>query len=730
MRLPRKRSAGVIWADWRVVLPIGLITLLTCWFSIQALQDYSNNLQEAQVRVERLKSNASKISIIDNEWRTTGSVIGEPDIRHGKQLHGASLDGLIINIRRDALALCHVGIVAKTRPWLWTSADIYTASIVKLHRLYASGNIRSAHSFDDATVVPLAAELQTLLDLLRDSFGAEAEKARQEAAIGTLAVLLALFTAVVLVGKKLTRSRESAAAQNAQTRTIEMSERRLGVLIGNVNAVVMVLDREGNLAYVSQQADRFFGFVPKVFQELLNPCLDDAPLLDLVRRGEGDAEVILDFDGESREFKVSCRSLFEDEAVQGQVLVWHDVTLAYEAQRAIEKARDSAFELSRLKSEFLANMSHEIRTPMNGVLGMADLLFDTDLTDTQEEYVETIHTCGTSLMTILNDILDFSKIESGHLIIENISFNPALVADEAASVLRAQALRKGIEIVVKADEVDIVMGDPTRIRQVLLNLITNAVKFTDKGSVLVSVDRIHEEDRIARVRFSVTDTGIGIPEERLEAIFSMFTQVDGSTTRLYGGTGLGLTISKQLVQMMGGNLQVKSKIGEGSQFWFELQLGQAVQSGDSVLEGLQKLYSNTRSSSQPRQLEIPQAVLVVEDNEVNQAVAERLLTRMGCTVDVVSSGMEALNLVRSNKYDVIFMDCLMPGIDGFGTTRRMRASEEEWLKSVRIIALTASAMEGDMDRCLDAGMDDYIPKPINGEILFQMLDKTWVRDAA
>jgi signal transduction histidine kinase/ActR/RegA family two-component response regulator len=701
------------------------------------LQEYSAKLYEGQVVLERLKGNTSKIAIYEEQWRDGDTLAPGARLGSNKASSYDQFNELILSIRVDALSLNDFGAVVDMKPSLWTAVDDYASSVVRLHRIYADRRIQDAYAYDDSVVAKDKIKVQSVIDDLRSRFREDAQNAREEAGAGTLAVLLFLFCAVIVAGQRLTRSREGAAALDAQARTLEMSERRLAVLIGNVNAVVMVVNQDGHIAYLSQQAVRILGFLPEKLEDILAHCTTEVgqEILRLVDEDQGEIEAILEVRGVDLEFIVSSRSLFADDAVRGQVLVWHDVTLAHQAQRAIERARDTAFELARLKSEFLANMSHEIRTPMNGVLGMADLLFDTELSDLQTEYVETIHTCGNSLMTILNDILDFSKIEAGHLILEHISFSPNSIVEEAASVVKAEAGRKGIELIVKSEPMGEVVGDPTRIRQVLLNLLTNAMKFTETGQVTIGLESVPEADQISRVRFSVTDTGIGIPESRLDAIFNVFTQVDGSTTRLYGGTGLGLTISKQLVEMMGGHLQVASRLGEGSEFWFEVELPQAQASAshepDSVIGNLRKMYSvNKRPRGERHVLDKPMTVLVVEDNVVNQAVAERLLRKMGCEVQVAKGGQEALDLLETQRFDAIFMDCLMPGMDGFEATRRIRASEHQWLRDVRIIALTASAMEGDMALCIKAGMDDYLPKPINGEMLYHLLNNDWVRDAA
>ncbi len=538
-----------------------------------------------------------------------------------------------------------------------------------------------------------------------------------------------------------------------------------------------------------------------------------------------------------------------------------DITERKEAEAAMEAARDAAEAAAKAKSEFLANMSHEIRTPMNGVIGMTSLLQETKLNDVQQDYVQTIRTSGDTLLTIINDILDFSKIEAGRIELEEQPFDLYMCVEEAFDLISAQAMEKGLEVAyVIADDVpSYLTGDITRIRQVLVNLLANAVKFTDAGEIVVEVRRAAEEIQ-ARVgpasvaydpddcvlHLLVRDTGIGIPAERLDTLFDAFTQADASTTRKYGGTGLGLTISRHLVTLMGGRIWVESTLGEGSAFQFTVHLRGAepmtltappdvrklagkrvlvvddyatnrrilydflscrdmevitVSSGaealawlggggtcdvaildmqmpemdgahlaekirvhdehvplillssighlspdqrrhfdrlmtkpvklKSLLRHLFMLVTSTDRVAEERQNALlPAAVdlaktkpllrlLLVEDNVINQKVALQMFKRLGYEVDLAANGLEALAALKQKPYDIVFMDVMMPELDGISATKRIRAHTKG--PQPRIVAMTANAMQGDRERCLEAGMDDYISKPVKIEAIRKAL---------
>ena len=386
-----------------------------------------------------------------------------------------------------------------------------------------------------------------------------------------------------------------------------------------------------------------------------------------------------------------------------RLVVFEDVTTRRTQTEALQLEREEARRESELKSAFLANMSHEVRTPLNGVIGMADLLLDTELDDRQQAYAEMVRDSGRSLLSLLNAILDFAKLDAGRMQVERVGLNLREVVKSTLRPFELAARERGLRFRVRVDEAVPVglIGDPIRIGQVLTNLVSNALKFTESGRVEVSVELLRETVDGVVLRFEVEDTGIGISDTAMARLFKPFSQADASTTRRYGGTGLGLAISRQLVELMDGRLEASSTPGRGTRFWFALPMGRSDSPGPGPITPLP----------------VGPRVLVAEDNPVNQVVLGRLVERLGCTVAYAQNGAEAVKALERGEFDLILMDCQMPEMDGYEAARQIRAAGID----LPIIAVTASSVTEQRKTAIESGMDDILGKPIDPAALREAL---------
>jgi PAS domain S-box-containing protein len=533
----------------------------------------------------------------------------------------------------------------------------------------------------------------------------------------------------VRVDERTRELQKEIAEQSSTELEMEDHKRFLNALIENLPLAIVAVDYDGAVQMCNPAFEGLFRYgqeeilgrqmadlvtSPESLAELLankHSLLSGTRIHAVTRRSRKDGSIV-DVEVQSVPLKVKGKRT-------GALLLYQDITERKLAEEAMRDAKEAAEAASRAKSEFLANMSHEIRTPMNGILGMTELTLDTQLDAEQREYLGMVKTSADALLVLLNDILDFSKIEAGKLDLDVTQFSLRESLGETVKMLGLRAQQKSLELAWEAGEEvpEFLVGDLGRLRQVLVNLIGNALKFTASGEIFVLVEKLDDLRDGVELHFSVRDTGIGIAAEKQADIFAPFTQADGSTTRLYGGTGLGLGIAARLVEMMGGTIWVESEPGRGSTFHFTTCF--AVPQDKNQAEYAEGMAA-ARAEEEKR---MPLRVLIAEDHAINRLLARRLLEKHGHSVTLAENGMEALAAIRRERPELVLMDLQMPLMDGLQAIREVRREEQTTGLHLPVIALTAHAMKGDRERCLDAGADEYLTKPIRTAELFAALER-------
>ncbi|UII25240.1 ATP-binding protein [Fulvivirga maritima] len=484
--------------------------------------------------------------------------------------------------------------------------------------------------------------------------------------------------------------------------------------------IIFIVDYDGLILYHNPSVEETLGHAPdslrgKIFFDYLEPGS-----VKKVRE-EFEKSIKKPYDS-NIEFRFLCKdanykylefnsiNLHHKEGIEGLILDCRDIS-----QR--KKDAEELLRAQKAKEQFLANMSHEIRTPINGIAGMVNLLFEATVEDDRVKYLNAIKNSTESLKVIINDILDLSVIESGKLRFEKIGFNIKYQLGAVVDTFLFQSKEKGIDLKydIQPEADTVLLGDPVRLNQILINLISNAIKFTHIGEITIQVSLEKKEEKIHYIRFSISDTGVGISEEKVQNIFESFTQADESVTRRYGGTGLGLSIVKQLIELQNGIIEVTSEENKGTTFTFVIpyesgKIQDLVQPSSKVKETPKYSFKGVK-------------VLLVEDNDINRLYALNILKKWECEVDGAENGYIALEKLRSNDYDLILMDIQMPIMDGYEATKSIRKTMPDGKKQIPIIALTANAIKGDSEKCLEVGMNDYLPKPFQPQDLYKSISK-------
>jgi len=498
-------------------------------------------------------------------------------------------------------------------------------------------------------------------------------------------------------------------------------ERKIAVsetIFRHLEEAILLIDEKFNIISMNPYAEELFK-LPFKNQPL--PAVGLLPFWDRIEGTLRDnmdevLEVCLNYNEPPKWFTTRLYSIKDNTKYPGWIISMFDITDKKLYEEELQKGRIAAETANVAKSQFLANMSHEIRTPLNGIMGFTELLGNTYLDMEQKDFLKEIKNASNTLYNLINEVLDFSKIEAGKMELEKVDFTISELISSSVALVKHTSQKKGIEVCcnIEAGISEHLMGDILKLKQVMNNLVGNAVKFTEKGYVKIAVGKIREAEAEELIRFEISDTGVGIPLEAQEKLFQVFTQADSSTTRKYGGTGLGLAISKKLVELMGGRIWVESEAGKGSSFNFEVPLEKSL--------GVKQGTTSSESIEQEAPSSIHGSILLVEDIGANRKLVQIMLKKLGYICDIAVNGKEAVEVARQKKYDLIFMDCQMPVMDGYTATGLIKANDG-LNNSTPIVAMTANALEGDREKCLEAGMEDFITKPINQQKLSEALKK-------
>lgn len=556
---------------------------------------------------------------------------------------------------------------------------------------------------------------------------------------GTLSALASTRRRTRELAERLTTLQNQRAELEAdleQSKSVNQTLTLLSLVASKTDNAVIIMDGNGLVTWANDAFIRMTGYAaqdavgarPDILLTGPQTSRDSVKQLEQAfKLGHGVAEEFLQYrrEGSTSWISLSLTPVHDDEgAVTRWIGIGADIAKRKEAERALKTARDAAETASQLKGEFLANISHEIRTPMNAIIGMTDLTLCTELDDDQRDYLTTVKQSAESLLELLNDVLDLSKIESGRLEIDELPFAPDSVVMDTLKPLAFVAKQKGLQLSVdiSADVPPYIVGDALRLRQILINLVGNAIKFTSEGKVEVSVETQWQADNEVGLHFTVTDTGVGIAADKLDRIFEAFGQADSSVTRQFGGTGLGLAITSELLRLMKGRVWVQSEAGKGSRFHFTLKSRLATSAEQAKLEANSKAAANTVRDNRFGTAVRPLKVLVADDHPANRQLIARILEKRGHSMQFAKNGHEVLSLFDNSDCDVILMDVQMPDMGGFAATAAIRDRERETQTHMPIIAVTAHAMQSDREACLAAGMDAYLSKPISAMDLITLVD--------